>query len=630
LATSNPTATVTAAAPAPNNTAPPTISGTAQQGLTLTASNGGWSGSPTSFAYQWSRCNVNGKGCTNIPSANSQTYLLTAGDVGFTIRVVVTATNNGGSTSATSNQTSLVTAAPVSPPANTSPPTISGVAQEGQTLTAGNGSWSGSTAAYTYKWQSCNSGSCADIAGATNSTYVLTAAEIGSTIDVVVTATNAAGFASATSDPTATVTAGVRPVNNNCSAGYVAFTFDDGPSENTAALLQQLHDLNLKATFFVIGENINTPAMRQLVLDEYSAGHTVGNHTHDHASFTGQSTGTAPLTESQATAELENASAAIVAAGVPKPTLYRPPYGDINNYYDLLARNLGYRVVLSYGTAYDSAAGDGNIVDSNDYSGISAAEIADRVINGYTRTINGVTYHWHGIQADSIIAMHDGNGPEAQNTINALQAIVDAMNQKHLCSSATIRPDATGNIVSPPPPVVPATGNLIQNPDLEQVPGNSGTNAEPICWQHGGFGNNSVTWGLTSDAHSGVIAQRLDESNWASGDQKLVLTQRQSQSSCLAAVTPGKTYEMWAWYKGDWVFQGPGAAAVSIATFYRDSAGAWQYWQGSPWFPPTSSWNLAYFKSAPLPAGATAISWGLALQGNGSLTTDDYTMVIDN
>ena len=40
-------------------------------------------------------------------------------------------------------------------------------------------------------------------------------------------------------------------LNNDCSGGYVALTFDDGPGANTPALLQELKDLNLEATFFV-------------------------------------------------------------------------------------------------------------------------------------------------------------------------------------------------------------------------------------------------------------------------------------------------------------------------------------------------------------------------------------------
>ena len=76
-----------------------------KDGQTLTAVNGSWSESPSLFAYQWQRCNSNGKGCTNVASATAGAYVLSGGDVGFTIRVVVTATNAGGSTAATSSTT---------------------------------------------------------------------------------------------------------------------------------------------------------------------------------------------------------------------------------------------------------------------------------------------------------------------------------------------------------------------------------------------------------------------------------------------------------------------------------------------------------------------------------------------
>jgi hypothetical protein len=95
----------------------------------------------------------------------------------------------------------------VPPPKNTSLPTISGTTTQGQTLSASSGSWSNSPASYAYQWRRCNSSgaSCADISGATSSSYALVLADVGSTIRVVVTATNSYGSASATSSHTAVV-----------------------------------------------------------------------------------------------------------------------------------------------------------------------------------------------------------------------------------------------------------------------------------------------------------------------------------------------------------------------------------------------------------------------------------------
>ncbi len=97
-------------APAPANTALPSVSGSAVEGQTLTASSGTWSGSPTSYAYQWEDCNTAGTSCSNIAGATASTQVLAAGDVGHTLRVVVQATNAGGTGEAASEATTAVTA----------------------------------------------------------------------------------------------------------------------------------------------------------------------------------------------------------------------------------------------------------------------------------------------------------------------------------------------------------------------------------------------------------------------------------------------------------------------------------------------------------------------------------------
>src|SRR5215208_4340480 len=216
VAAVNPSSTW-AAAGKPVNTSPPTISGTAEQGRTLTADPGAWSGAqPTSYAYEWRRCDAAGANCANL-RATSKTYTLVVADVGSTLRVKVTAKNSAGNGSATSAATAVV-ATPPAQPANTSAPTIAGTAQDGRTLTADRGSWSGTQPiAYAYQWQRCDSLSpCSDILAATAQTYTLGSQDINTAIRVRVTATNSAGSASTTSATTALVQpAPVAPSNTS-------------------------------------------------------------------------------------------------------------------------------------------------------------------------------------------------------------------------------------------------------------------------------------------------------------------------------------------------------------------------------------------------------------------------------
>ena len=210
---SSATGVVLGSASAPVNTVAPSISGSAVVGQTLTASSGSWSGSPApSFSYQWEQCDQSGQSCTAVGGQVS-TYKVQSTDVGFTLEVSVTATNSAGSSSASSLATAVVQDA-ASAPVNTVAPSISGSAVEGQTLTASPGSWSGSPApSFAYQWQRCDQSgqNCAPI-GAQISTYGALSADVGSTLEVSVTATNSSGSASAPSAATGLVTSAPGPV----------------------------------------------------------------------------------------------------------------------------------------------------------------------------------------------------------------------------------------------------------------------------------------------------------------------------------------------------------------------------------------------------------------------------------
>src|SRR5687768_9327528 len=101
-----------------------------------------------------------------------------------------------------------------SPPENTKAPEIAGTPRVGQTLTAQEGNWKGTAPiTFAFQWLRCDAqgANCANITGATAKTYAVTAADLGRRLRVRVTARNAAGSATATSNPTVVVTAAAPP-----------------------------------------------------------------------------------------------------------------------------------------------------------------------------------------------------------------------------------------------------------------------------------------------------------------------------------------------------------------------------------------------------------------------------------
>jgi Ig domain of plant-specific actin-binding protein len=198
---------------APAGQAPPSVSGTPKQGQTLTASSGSWSGG--TITYQWERCDTTGAGCSPIGGATGSTHTVASADVGSTLRAKVTATSGGASSTAQSAKTAVVASGRA--PVNTSAPSISGNAVPGEMLSADRGGWSGDAPiSYSYQWRRCNSSGsgCANV-GAASASYTLVSGDVNHTLEVVVTAKNGVGLASATSNRTAVVMAPTKPVRHS-------------------------------------------------------------------------------------------------------------------------------------------------------------------------------------------------------------------------------------------------------------------------------------------------------------------------------------------------------------------------------------------------------------------------------
>jgi hypothetical protein len=181
-----------------------TPSGSQNVGVLLTCNNGVWTGSPT-FTYQWKR------GGTNIsPGGTSQTYTTASADSTLNVGCVITATNVNGATSFTTN-TVLVNQIPT---VNT-PPSISGSATQGNTLTCNPGDWNGSPT-FTFQWKRDTT-----VIGPPDviATYITVTADLGTSISCIVVATNVNGPAAPITTnsigPITAPAAGVPPTINS-------------------------------------------------------------------------------------------------------------------------------------------------------------------------------------------------------------------------------------------------------------------------------------------------------------------------------------------------------------------------------------------------------------------------------
>ena len=183
-----------AARPNSAATGAPTINGTVQVGETLTADTSGIGDADglnnVSYSYQWVA--NDGTADTDITDATDSTYTLVADDEGKTVKVRVSFTDDAGTVETlTSAATDAVASLPNNPA--TGVPTITGVVQVGETLTAETISIADAdgldNAVFSYQWLADD----ADISGATGKTYALTEADEGKTVKVQVSFTDDAG-----------------------------------------------------------------------------------------------------------------------------------------------------------------------------------------------------------------------------------------------------------------------------------------------------------------------------------------------------------------------------------------------------------------------------------------------------
>lgn len=183
-----------------------------------------------------------------------------------------------------------------------------------------------------------------------------------------------------------------------CANGYVAITFDDGPTAMTPDYVQALYDAGwVRATFFLTGAHaLDYPQYVDLLAQN---GHWIGNHSFSHPFLD-------DLGEPDTFNELLGTNQILLSQTGSAPTLFRPPYGRTNAQVRQDAYTLGMTEVLW-------------TADSFDYNGITTQEIVDNALQ---------------VQSGGIILLHEGYA----TTLAAIPQIVDGLAERGLCAGKVV------------------------------------------------------------------------------------------------------------------------------------------------------------------------------------------------
>jgi peptidoglycan/xylan/chitin deacetylase (PgdA/CDA1 family) len=175
------------------------------------------------------------------------------------------------------------------------------------------------------------------------------------------------------------------------SVREVAFGFDDGPAPDTSSFLSMLERNRVRATFFMIGEQVTSSYSGDL-LRELRDGDVLGDHTWTHPELTRLSSGAVRSQLSQTISVIRRLSGYT-------PCVFRPPYGAYNSSVVGVARSLGLATVLWN-------------VDPTDWALPGTAAIQQRVLAQ--------------VRPGSIIISHDGGGPRGE-TLAAYPGIIRSL-----------------------------------------------------------------------------------------------------------------------------------------------------------------------------------------------------------
>ena len=414
----------------------------------------------------------------------------------------------------------------------------------------------------------------------------------------------------------------------------VSLTFDDSTADQAVAE-QSLVRAGLRGTFYTVSGWVGQPGyLSRADLTRFAAdGNEIGGHTITHPDLTETDPAEAERQICRNRATLEDWGF--------KPTSFAYPYASSNAPVEALARGCGYLTSRGLGDVRSPRSCTRCIVAETrppaDPQYLRAPDQVDgtwtlaQLQREVTQAVNGgggwVVLTFHQVCAPLGTAACPTETSITPTLYNAFVTWLAAYSRvaANKTSVATVDQAVRGYLGASYPAYSPAprTGtpapapvgvNALTNASVEDANAATGF---PRCWQPGGWGANTPSWSTITPGHTGATAAQLVVTGYSSGDAKLLPTL--DLGACAPTAVPGATYDVGTWYRSTGLSQ--------FALYYSDAAGAWHYWTSSPWFGTATDWSQATFTTPPVPAGAVSLSFGLALISDGTLQTDDYSLV---
>ncbi len=417
----------------------------------------------------------------------------------------------------------------------------------------------------------------------------------------------------------------------------VSLTWDDGrASQAGSTAIQQSR--GFPATYYVNSSMLGSSGyyLTKPQLDEVAAGgNEIGGHTQRHENLT-------RISAEDANATICNDRNQLMSWYGPQAgKSFAYPFGASNTTVEQIVKDCGYTSARSVSGVLSpySCAGcppSESIPPANPYrvrtpgaSVSTTTTLADLQFQVENASINGggwviFVLHSLGVPGDSLsidpalygqfLDWLKARQDVTVRTVGDVIANGAPTSTTTSTSPTTTAVSTTTTTTAPPPPPVPLS---IPNADLE-----TNVDGKPVsdCWLRGYAKTNTATWNRTSGSHSGSWAEEVTISEFTGGDRKLVsvLDAGTANGGCAPSVDPDNSYRLGSWYRS--------TAETRFVVFLRDSAGAWRYWRTGPWINSSPGWSEASYETGRLPAGTTALSFGLALSTVGTLATDDYSM----